>query len=55
MKKSNIGEASFSEKLKTGLTLSFKKLVKAKQQSNGVFIFSEKGKIVKIKARDIKL
>jgi sulfur carrier protein ThiS len=42
------------EKIKTGLDLTFKKLLETKRQNNGEFIFSQNGKIVKVKARDIK-
>ena len=45
----------FTSLLEKGLRLSFKKLVKAKQQSNSVLYFSENGKIIKIKAKDIKV
>ena len=55
MKKNNFSKDIFTEQLKAGLTLSFKKLVKAKQQTKDVLAFSKNGKIVKIKASDIKL
>ena len=55
MKKVIIQKNSLAEKLKAGLDMSFKNLVKAKQQSNGVLVFSENGKIIKVKARDIKI
>lgn len=55
MKKIETELSSFSAALKVGLDLSFKKLVKAKQQNNDELAFSKNGKIVKIKARDIKL
>jgi hypothetical protein len=41
------------EKIKKGLDLTFKKLLKAKRQTGGTFVFSENGKIKKIKASDI--
>jgi hypothetical protein len=41
--------------LAKGLHLSFKRLVKAKQQSNSELYFSENGKIIKVKAKDIKV
>jgi len=46
-----------TEKLETQISkglLSFKKLVLQKQAENGYLIFSEKGKIIKVKASDIK-
>ncbi|WP_255157331.1 hypothetical protein [Ferruginibacter sp. HRS2-29] len=55
MKKINIESLSFSEALKVGLDLSFKKLVKEKRYKNEVLAFSRNGKIVTVKARDIKL
>jgi len=45
----------FTTLLEKGLRRSFKKLVKEKQQSNSVLFFSENGKIVKVKAKDIKV
>ncbi|MEJ5996220.1 hypothetical protein WG904_17455 [Pedobacter sp. Du54] len=42
------------EKIKQGLDLAFKKLVAEKKKNNGVFVFSENGKIVKVKAVDYK-
>ncbi|MBC7887258.1 MAG: hypothetical protein H7Z13_05170 [Ferruginibacter sp.] len=42
------------ESITTGLKLTFKKLLKAKRQSDGVFVFSENGIIKKIKASDIQ-
>jgi hypothetical protein len=55
MKKKNEIKDDFTSRFKTGLTLSFERLLKSKQQSNAVLAFSEKGKVEKIKARDIKL
>jgi hypothetical protein len=55
MKKINIETLSFSEALKAGLELSFKKLVKEKRLRNETLAFSRNGKIVTVKARDIKL
>jgi hypothetical protein len=46
--------AELKEKIRLGLDLTFKKLVQSKRQSDGEFVFFENGKIVKIKARDIK-
>ena len=54
MNNSVINTNDFKEKFIKGLKLSFKKLVATKRQTDGTLIFSKKGKIVKIKARDIK-
>ena len=40
-------------KIKKGLDLTFKKLLKSKRQTDGYLVFSENGKIKKIKATDI--
>lgn len=53
MNKDNISNAEIKERVKKGLDLTFKKLLKTKQQTNGVLILSENGKIKKIKATDI--
>ena len=42
-----------TEKIKKGLDLTFKKLLKSKRQIDGYFVFSENGQIKKVKARDI--
>lgn len=42
------------EKIKVGLELSFKNLVKHKRQTGGTFVFSENGVIKKVKAEDIE-
>ena len=54
MENSDIKNEELFEKIKKGLDLTFKKLLKAKRQTDGVFVFSENGKIIKVKARDIK-
>jgi hypothetical protein len=46
--------AELKEKIRIGLDLTFKKLVQSKRESNSELVFFENGKIVKIKARDIK-
>jgi hypothetical protein len=53
MKKHNISDTEMKERIKKGLDLTFKKLLKTKQQTNGFFILSENGKIKKIKATDL--
>jgi len=46
---------NITEKIIKGLEFSFYKLVKEKQKNNEYLIFSYDGKIVKVKASDIKL
>jgi hypothetical protein len=53
MKKGNISNAEIKEQVKKGLDLTFKKLLKVKQQTNGFLVVSENGEIKKIKATDI--
>lgn len=53
MKLSDPNNKELKEKILKGLDLSFKKLVKAKRQTDGTFVFSENGIIKKIKARDM--
>jgi len=53
MKNSKTDNSVIRDRIKTGLELTFKKLLKAKRQTDGVFIFSENGKIKKIKASDL--
>lgn len=40
-------------KILQGIKMSYNKLVDAKQKENGELVFSRKGKIVKIKAKDL--
>ena len=54
MKLSDPINQKLKEKILKGLDLTFKKLVKTKRQTDGVFVFSENGKIIKVKARDMK-
>ncbi len=42
------------EKIRKGLDLTFKKLLKEKREADDVFVFSKDGKIIEIKARDFK-
>jgi len=42
------------EKITQGLDLTFKRLLAAKQKDDGEFIFSENGKIIRVRARDYK-
>jgi hypothetical protein len=43
------------EKILKGLDMAFEKLVKERRENDDYLIFSENGKIVKVKARKIKL
>ena len=52
--KSNIQKnTEIRDQIKKGLDLTFKKLLKSKREANGHFVFSENGKIKKIKAADL--
>ena len=51
----NLSSAEMRKKITEGLKLSFKKLVQVKKLTNGSLVFSENGKIVEIKAKDIKI
>ncbi|WP_431292311.1 hypothetical protein [Pedobacter sp. P26] len=53
--KENKDNVELREKIHLGLSLAFKKLVAYKAKSDGVLIFSNQGKIVKVRAKDIKL
>ena len=44
---------SIIEKIHKGLQISFEKLVKEKAKNDEELVFSENGKIVRIKAKDI--
>jgi hypothetical protein len=52
--KSNLNDP-FVEKVMEGLKISFSKLVEKYKREDDELIFSENGKIVRIKAKDIKL
>lgn len=53
MKKDNLNNSEIREKIKKGLDLTFKKLLKSKRQTDGTFVLSENGIIKKIKASDL--
>jgi hypothetical protein len=53
MKKDNQDNAVIREKIRKGLDLTFKKLLKSKRQTDGTFVFSENGVIKKVKAVDM--
>ena len=40
-------------KIKKGLDLSYKRLLKSKSQSNGILVLSENGRIRKIRAAEL--
>ena len=43
MKDNKLDNSKIRERITTGLELTFKKLLKAKKKSDGVFVFSENG------------
>ncbi len=45
--------AELRKKIIEGLTLSAKRLIEAKAKEDGVLIYSERGKIVRVKARKL--
>lgn len=47
-------EIVLRNKLLKGMHLSYNRLIEEKQRENGTLFFSEEGKIVKVKARNIK-
>lgn len=53
MKKTELSNEEIRERIKKGLELTFKKLLKTKRQNNGFLVLSENGSIKKIKAADI--
>ncbi|MBC6109925.1 hypothetical protein ACFOG5_07880 [Pedobacter fastidiosus] len=55
MENNLISNIEIREKIRNGLNLAFEKLVAQKKKNSGVFVFSDQGKIIKVKAKDIKL
>ncbi len=53
MKNKKLENADIKERVKKGLDLTFEKLLKAKSQTKGFFVFSQNGVIKKIKASDL--
>ncbi|SFA45504.1 hypothetical protein SAMN04488511_10580 [Pedobacter suwonensis] len=51
----NKNNVELRDKIRLGLNLAFKKLVAYKAKNDGVLVFSDQGKIIKVKAKDIKL
>lgn len=47
-------EHEIKEKVLKGLDVSYKKLVKSKKELDSEFIISENGKIIRVKAHEIK-
>ncbi len=54
MENIDLKDQQLLEKIKEGLDLTFKKLLKYKRQTGGVFVFSENGIIKKVRAEDIE-
>lgn len=52
---SELEQKRLRDKIMKGLKLSFERLVHEKKQKNEDLIFSRNGKIIKIKAKDIKI
>lgn len=44
---------NLSEKIRKGVDLAYKRLVIKRQKEDGELIFSEDGKIVRVKAKDL--
>lgn len=44
-----------TEKILEGCRIAFERLVERKKREDGYLAFSDKGKVVKVKAKDIKL
>lgn len=55
MKKVSLSDNEMREQIKKGLNLTFQKLLKSKRQTDSYLVFSENGKIKKIKAADIPM
>lgn len=54
MKKAKFTNKELRDKISQGLDLAFKKLIIQKKNNNGVFVFSEDGKIIEVNAKDFK-
>jgi len=50
----NRREIVLRNKLLKGMHLSYNRLIEEKQKENGALFFSEQGKIVKVRARNIE-
>jgi hypothetical protein len=42
------------EKILKGIELAFEKLIVTKQRNNGYFVFSKNGKVITVKANELK-
>ncbi|NDV57498.1 hypothetical protein [Bacteroides sp. 519] len=51
----NKEQEKLGDKLQRGINLAYRRLIEQKQREDGELIYSIKGKIVHIRARDIKL
>lgn len=49
----NRNELTLRNKLLVGINLSYSRLIEKKQKEDGNLIFSQNGKIVKVKARNL--
>lgn len=52
MKNKVLENGEIKERLAKGLDMTFKKLLKTKCQTNGIFVFSQNGVIKKVRAID---
>lgn len=53
MKNRILENSEIRERVKKGLDMTFAKLLKAKNQTNGIFVLSQNGIIKKVKASDL--
>lgn len=53
MKNRILENSDIKERVKKGLDMTFEKLIKAKIQTNGIFVLSQNGIIKKVKASDL--
>jgi hypothetical protein len=53
MKNRILENSDIKERVKKGLDMTFEKLIKAKNQANGIFVLSQNGIIKKVKASDL--
>jgi len=54
MKTESTGNSEFRAKIKKGLDLTRKKLLESKRKTNSSLVYSENGRIIEVKASDIK-
>jgi hypothetical protein len=53
MKSRILENSDIKERVKKGLDMTFEKLIKAKNQTNGIVVLSQNGIIKKVKASDL--